>query len=80
MSSNNISINLTEQAKFISMKGMVSWGKVILIRVQNAKAVARQRRRLAQLDSSQLKDIGISRSDALAESSRGFWDIPQNLK
>ena len=80
MSSNNISINLSKQAKFSSMQGLNSLGKFILIRVQNARAVVRQRRRLAQLDASQLKDIGISRADALAESSRGFWDIPQNLK
>lgn len=80
MSSNNLSINLPEQTKLISIQGMVSRGKVILISFQNARAVMRQRRRLAQLDAFQLKDIGISRADALAESSRGFWDIPQNLK
>lgn len=80
MSSTNISINLPKQAKLSSMQGLNSLGKLILIRVQNARAVVRQRRRLAQLDASQLKDLGISRADALAESSRGFWDLPQNLK
>lgn len=33
----------------------------------------RTRRQLAQLDSHQLKDIGISHGDALEEASKPFW-------
>lgn len=38
--------------------------------------LARQRRALARLDRRMLKDIGLSRADALAESVRPFWDDP----
>ena len=34
---------------------------------------SRQRRALAQLNSYQLKDIGLTRSDALNEASKPFW-------
>lgn len=38
--------------------------------------LARQRQALARLDERMLKDIGISRGDAMAESARPFWDDP----
>ncbi len=34
---------------------------------------ARQRRQLAQLDDDRLRDIGISREQALAEARKPFW-------
>lgn len=34
---------------------------------------ARQRRQLAGLDRSQLKDMGISQGDALMEAAKPFW-------
>jgi uncharacterized protein YjiS (DUF1127 family) len=36
--------------------------------------VARQRRALLGLDERLLKDIGITRADAVREASRRFWD------
>jgi len=36
--------------------------------------LAQQRRRLLSLDDRMLKDIGITRSEALAEGTRPFWD------
>jgi uncharacterized protein YjiS (DUF1127 family) len=36
--------------------------------------LARQRRALLRLDDRMLKDIGISRADAVGEASRPFWD------
>lgn len=42
--------------------------------------VARQRRALLALDERTLKDVGISRIDALREANRYFWDIPEHLK
>jgi uncharacterized protein YjiS (DUF1127 family) len=34
---------------------------------------ARQRRRLAEMSDHQLKDIGISRADAMAEVEKSRW-------
>jgi uncharacterized protein YjiS (DUF1127 family) len=36
--------------------------------------LARQRRALLRLDDHMLKDIGVSRTDALREAERPFWD------
>ena len=33
----------------------------------------RSRRQLAQLDAAMLKDVGLSRADALAEAGKPFW-------
>ena len=41
--------------------------------------VARQRRRLRAMDEQMLKDIGISAVDAYRESTRSFWDVPEDL-
>ena len=38
--------------------------------------LSRQRRALAKLPESALKDIGLSRADILQESERHFWDDP----
>jgi len=46
---------------------------------QTSLDVARQRRQLLTLDDRTLKDIGISRTDALREANRNFWDIPEDL-
>ena len=40
--------------------------------------LARQRRDLADLDDHLLRDIGITRSDALKEADRLPWDAPQH--
>lgn len=40
------------------------------------RQLARERRALLELDDRLLKDIGISRYDALGEASRPFWDEP----
>jgi uncharacterized protein YjiS (DUF1127 family) len=36
--------------------------------------LSRQRRALLRLDDHMLKDIGLSRVDALREADRRFWD------
>jgi uncharacterized protein YjiS (DUF1127 family) len=38
--------------------------------------LAEQRRKLASLSDATLKDIGLSRADALQEVERPFWDDP----
>lgn len=48
----------------------------IINQMAKAFSVADQRHRLSQLDEKMLQDIGVSRSDALAEANRPFWDIP----
>jgi uncharacterized protein YjiS (DUF1127 family) len=48
---------------------------IYLMSMRMTSAVAKQRSRhqLASLDDSQLRDIGISREDALRESKKPFW-------
>ncbi len=36
--------------------------------------LARQRRALLRLDDHMLKDVGLSRADAVREAERPFWD------
>ncbi|WP_250656238.1 DUF1127 domain-containing protein [Alkalimarinus coralli] len=51
--------------------------RILLPKLKNAiylwKERARQRRALAQLSNYQLKDIGLSRSDAINEAGKPFW-------
>ncbi|MFQ3184165.1 MAG: hypothetical protein ACI9RO_000694 [Alteromonas macleodii] len=44
-----------------------------------ALTVWAQRRALANLDSTRLKDLGISPQDATIEAGRPFWDLPKRL-
>lgn len=41
--------------------------------LRDSYAVYRQRRELLALDNAMLKDIGISRADALQEGNKPFW-------
>jgi len=41
--------------------------------VQDCKARSCQRKELGQLNTYQLKDIGLSREDAIKEASKPFW-------
>ena len=40
-------------------------------------ALHRSRRALAALDSDALADIGLSRTEAVSEARRPFWDLPR---
>lgn len=40
-------------------------------------AIARQRKTLAKLDDAQLRDIGITRTEAKKEASRAPWNHSQ---
>ena len=42
--------------------------------------IARQRRRLAELDDTMLADIGLTRAEARAEARRPVWDVPQSWR
>ena len=47
----------------------------LLGRLFMAMEVARERRELARLDATLLRDIGLTREGAMREASRGFWDV-----
>lgn len=55
--------SFSEAGISLSLKPVLRWFKV-----------AAERRRLAALPDAVLKDIGITREEALAEASRPFWD------
>ncbi len=44
-----------------------------LARLRDGYVVYRQRRALLRLDDAMLKDLGISRADALQEGDKPFW-------
>ncbi|MBN9678392.1 DUF1127 domain-containing protein [Salipiger bermudensis] len=52
----------------------------LLHRLLDLQALWRQRRRLAELDDAALRDMGISRADALHEASRKPWDAPAHWR
>ena len=47
-----------------------------LWRLTLADTVARERRTLAMLDDRLLRDIGVDRATAHAESAKHYWDLP----
>ncbi|WP_425037969.1 DUF1127 domain-containing protein [Primorskyibacter sp. S187A] len=47
-------------------------------RLSDMLALARQRRDLSRLDDAQLRDMGLSRSDAASEANRPAWDVPSH--
>lgn len=52
----------------------------LLRRLSDLLAVNRSRARLAVLDDHMLRDIGLSRDEALREADRPFWDAPSHWK
>lgn len=53
------------------------WTRAVRV-LKAAWSVAAERRSLAGLDDRMLKDIGISRSHAMREADRDFFDIPEH--
>jgi hypothetical protein len=49
-------------------------------RALGLSALARSRRSLLKLDEHLLRDIGLTRAEALAEAERGAWDAPAHWK
>jgi len=52
----------------------------LLRRLRTAVALTRQRRALAALDDAMLRDIGLTRGQALTEAARPFWDAPRHWR
>ncbi len=52
----------------------------LLARLGSAVAIARQRRALRDLDDAILRDIGLTRDEALREATRAFWDAPRHWR
>ncbi len=44
----------------------------------HALEIHRERRALANLDATMLKDIGLTQADAQRESNRSLWDVPSH--
>jgi uncharacterized protein YjiS (DUF1127 family) len=49
-------------------------------RILAASALARSRHSLRRLDDHLLRDIGISRAEALSEANKASWDAPSHWK
>ncbi|MCX7300511.1 MAG: DUF1127 domain-containing protein [Rhodobacterales bacterium] len=47
-----------------------------MARLIQAIGVRQQRRKLAEMDDAQLRDIGVTRAEALEEAERPIWDVP----
>ena len=54
---------------------LAAW-RSFLLQCRRWIELSRQRHQLANLDVGALRDIGISREQALLESQRPFWDDP----
>lgn len=54
--------------------------KSLISRLFMAWHLSRQRARLTDLDDAILRDIGLTRAQAAAESRRAFWDVPATWK
>lgn len=49
-------------------------------RFTKARALARQRRALSQLDDARLADLGLTRTEVAQELTRSAWDVPQHWR
>jgi uncharacterized protein YjiS (DUF1127 family) len=52
-------------------------GRLVLA-LELAMQVRRERRMLAALDDRALKDVGFQRGEAQVEAQRSFWDLPND--
>ncbi len=48
----------------------------VLAKLMQARGLWRQRQQLKSLDKAILKDIGVTRDEALREAERSIWDAP----
>ncbi len=60
----------------VNTRTMTARPTSLLSRLAKGFALAHQRRTLANLDNDALRDLGISKTDALIEAKRPLWDAP----
>ncbi len=77
MTTQTVTLRKTEPFR---LKKHISASVASLIAAKNrivlARKMARERAILAQLPDHLLKDIGLSRYDAVKEAEKDFWDLP----
>ena len=75
MMSEFIKVGAPSWSELVSLAGRRVNADVVavVVVIGNWTERARQRRSLAGLDDRMLKDCGITRTDALQEASRPFW-------
>ena len=52
----------------------------LFTRITVAMALFSERRKLAEMPDHMLRDLGITRSEALTEARRPVWDTPSHWK
>jgi uncharacterized protein YjiS (DUF1127 family) len=57
-----------------------SWPMRLLDRLHTAQALHRQHVALTNLDDALLRDIGITREQAVAEAGKPVWDVPNHWR
>ncbi|WP_106744859.1 DUF1127 domain-containing protein [Yoonia maritima] len=50
----------------------------ITLRLREYLHIARQRHQLRRLDDHMLRDIGVSRHEAITEANKAPWDVPNH--
>ncbi|MEM9250224.1 MAG: DUF1127 domain-containing protein [Pseudomonadota bacterium] len=50
----------------------------IFAQIKALMGLARQRQALANLDDRALRDIGLTRQEAVGEAQRPVWDVPHH--
>ncbi len=66
-------------ARTRTQHGSVQFGRRIsqlFLSIELALQVRRERRMLAGLSDSMLKDVGLTRADVHRETGRALWDVP----
>lgn len=58
-----------------ALEGVLGLADRGLVTVMDWSDAARQRRALRSMSDEMLKDIGVSRTDAMREGGRPFWDV-----
>jgi uncharacterized protein YjiS (DUF1127 family) len=69
-----------ERARHALPAWTVSELRDVLAVVLRWHEMRRQRRALLELSDQMLKDIGISRADAMREAARPFWDTEADIR
>lgn len=71
----NVGLNVDQSRTYAVFAAIGRWLKVFAAWCAACARRSKERRKLARLDERMLKDIGISRLDALREANRPFWDV-----